>query len=223
MQRNDPKDVRPRRRRLGAIAFAGALAIVSSQAIPSAVSSDAGNRGANKLRPTMRRTYASDRFGYTGSIPLGWRRAPRRLVPNLLDPKEILSLGTFATLVGGGGNCQREPIAAIERMGTGDALITIQEEAESRVMKGRLKRNPPPPLSKVLSDLQLRRDLHAPREHVSPAEDLWHGQVSFTVAGRQFGALVFVKGPPRPRRVAQVHAILVAIHFDRGVFIRFPS
>jgi hypothetical protein len=33
-------------------------------------------------------------------------------------------LGTFAMPVGGGGNCGREPIAAIERMETGNALVS---------------------------------------------------------------------------------------------------
>lgn len=62
----------------------------------------AGARQAASL-PTWR-TYASDVDDFTVSYPDSWHRAPKRLVPNLLDPREILSLGTGALPVGGGGN-----------------------------------------------------------------------------------------------------------------------
>ena len=169
------------------------------------------------------RTYTSERYGYSLALPDGWRRAPRRLVPRLLDPREILSAGTFAMPVGGGGNCGVQPVAALQRMQPGDALITIQEEAETVAMKRRLQNEPLTSLRKSLSELSLRRELHAPSEDVSAAQTIWYGKLEFLDRGRWFGALVYVKGKPRPDRVRQVQAILGGTHFDPGTFVRFPE
>ncbi len=180
----------------------------------------AGSGSASERPP---RTYTSKRYGYSLVLPAGWQRAARRLVPRLLDPREILSIGTFFMPVGGGGNCGREPVAALERMEPGDVLVTFQEDAESRAMKRRLKYEPLPSLRRSLSELTLRRELHAPSEHVSAAQTIWYGQLDFLARDRWFGALVYVEGRPRPDRVSQVHRILSGIRFDAGTFVRAPG
>jgi hypothetical protein len=180
----------------------------------------AGSGSSSESGP---RTYTSERYGYSLALPAGWQRAPQRLVPRLLDPREILSIGTFFMPVGGGGNCGREPVAALERMEPGDALVTFQEDAENRAMKGRLKYEPLPSLRKALWELRLRRELHAPGDHVSAARDIWYGQLDFLARDRWFGALVYVKGRPRPDRMRQVRRILSGIHFDAGTFVRAPG
>lgn len=64
--------------------------------------------------------------GTAGRIPPNWRVAPKQLVPQMLDPREVVSLGTGPLRVGGGGNCGRYPAAALRAMTAGDTLITVQ-------------------------------------------------------------------------------------------------
>jgi hypothetical protein len=72
------------------------------------------------------RTYRDESRGLAVGLPPGWYVAPRRLVPALINPREILSMGTGRLPVGGGGNCGRYPEAALERMRLGDRLISVQ-------------------------------------------------------------------------------------------------
>jgi hypothetical protein len=60
--------------------------------------------------------------------PEGWNRASESLTPNLDQPKEVLSLGTFQ-LRPGGEDCAQIPERAIESLGSTDAFITLQESA----------------------------------------------------------------------------------------------
>ena len=85
-------------------------------------------------RQASREGFSSRRFAFSGSLPSGWSRSPKRLVP-LLMPREVLSVGTAPMPVGGGGNCGREPVAAIARMRAGDALVSIQEYAVAPRMR----------------------------------------------------------------------------------------
>jgi hypothetical protein len=47
-------------------------------------------------------------------------------VRNLINPREIATLGTGPLPRGGGGNCGRYPAAAMVAMGPGDRLISVQ-------------------------------------------------------------------------------------------------
>jgi hypothetical protein len=89
------------------------------------------------------RAFASERYSFAGRLPLGWQRSDARLVP-LLMPREVLSVGTFPMPVGGGGNCGREPVAAIRRMRPGDALVSIQEYVVTAALRRHLPHNFPP-------------------------------------------------------------------------------
>lgn len=71
-------------------------------------------------------TYREPERGLAVGVPPGWHVAPRRLVPALINPRELVSLGTGPLPVGGGGNCGRYPEAALEHMHRGDRLISIQ-------------------------------------------------------------------------------------------------
>ncbi len=61
-----------------------------------------------------------------GQSPPGWTVASKRLVPNMLDPREVVSLGTGSLPPGGGGKCGRYPAAALQALRRGDVLITVQ-------------------------------------------------------------------------------------------------
>jgi hypothetical protein len=53
------------------------------------------------------------------------------LTPRLIQPDEILTLGTGPLPAGGGGNCGRYPAAAMMKMDPDDALISIQRTSGS--------------------------------------------------------------------------------------------
>lgn len=64
--------------------------------------------------------------GITAELPLGWQRAPSSLTPQLTDPREVLSVGTFPLRYRPLG-CDHMPTSALEDLGPGDALITLME------------------------------------------------------------------------------------------------
>jgi hypothetical protein len=66
--------------------------------------------------------------GLAVRYPEDWHRADARLTPNLHDPREVLSLGTFP-LRAGGDRCSHMPVRALEDFGPTDAFISIQERA----------------------------------------------------------------------------------------------
>jgi len=74
--------------------------------------------GSGPEREGAREAFASQRYGVSGSLPEGWRRSPKRLV-GLIMPREVLSVGTAPMPAGGGGVCDREPVAALARMRAG--------------------------------------------------------------------------------------------------------
>jgi hypothetical protein len=165
-------------------------------------------------------TVVNDRLGYSVRPPAGWHLARHRLVPKLLDPREILALGTFAMPVGGGGNCGAEPTTAIRRMGDGDALIEIKEVALSAPMRRRLRRGTfPSTLAQELADVELRRGVAFGGRRLA---DIGYGKVTFRASGRWFEALLYVKGPPS-RRLDQMERILAGIDFRRGTFVGIPG
>jgi hypothetical protein len=153
-----------------------------------------GSSGPASFRP-----YSSERYSFEGTLPAGWQRARDRLVPRLLSPREILSVGTAPMPVGGGGNCGREPVAAIRRMQPGDALITIQEYEVTARMRRHLTRAFPPKSRVVYLRGSLSRET-----------------IPFGEAGRAFEALVYFAGPAIPGRRRQAESILASLRFRAG-------
>lgn len=191
---------------LGAIGVAGTAAFGSADGSSSA------------------RSYGSNRYGFQFGLPVGWHPARARLVPKLLDPLEILSVGTSVLPVGGGGDCDREPVAAIERMRPGDALLSVQEYTVTAAMRPRIGTGEAPPrLSIAIGELALRRALHRPGERIPALEDLWTATLPFTAHGRWFDALVYVRGRPAPARLRQVRAIIGSLRFRPSRSARGPA
>lgn len=159
--------------------------------------------------------FASQRFGLSGFLPPGWSRSPRRLVP-LLMPREVLSVGTAPMPPGGGGNCHREPVAAIARMRQGDALVSVQEYTVIPRMHRRLSSLFPPLASYASPEgLRLQRSSHG-----YPYR--W-ATLPFRSHGRAFDALVYVKGDPSPARLAEIVAILAGLDVRPDAAARPPS
>jgi hypothetical protein len=73
-------------------------------------------------------TYRDKERGLEVSYPSDWYRAEERLTPDLADPKEVLSLGTYP-LRQGGDRCAHYPVNALEDLGPDDAFISVLERA----------------------------------------------------------------------------------------------
>jgi hypothetical protein len=204
----------PRLGTLLAVVVAG-FAIALAGAVRSASTNDATGGQPR---------YASERYGFSAAVPAGWRRAKARLVPKLLSPREILSLGTFAMPVGGGGNCGREPIAAIQRMETGDALVSIQEYALNGAMRARMgTRSAPPPRLESVKELILRKQANPRAERIPAGRALWSATLPFSDHRRWFDALVYVKGGPTPASLHEIQSILNRIRFRGGTYVGLPD
>jgi hypothetical protein len=174
---------------------------------------------SDPARPTQDH-FVSYRYGYSTTVPAGWQRATTRLVPKLLLPREILSLGTFAMPVGGGGNCGREPVAAIARMGFGDVLISIQEYEVTSRMRARLDRTFPRLRSYSTPDrLELRRHPRIRGARGPAASRLWSATLPFGEHGRAFDALVYLAGKPSPERREQLVSILRGLRLRAGDYV----
>ena len=104
---------------IAGVAAAGGVALTIGWLIGSGAASAGGSPGWT--------TYSDRGHQLTVSFPSAWHRARTRLVPQLSDPREILSLGTGHLQVGSGGDCGRYPAKAMAAMGRGDVLISIQE------------------------------------------------------------------------------------------------
>jgi hypothetical protein len=190
-----------------ALVVAFGLAVVLFDAIGSA---STGGPGSGR--------YTSGRYGFSVPVPAGWHRSHPRLVPKLLDPREILSLGNFGMRVGGGGNCGREPKAAIDAMKPGDALVTVQEVAVFPKLRSHLRQNfSARPRRFGLDELQGGAWLGDSRT----AGPMRYAKLVFSDRGRAFEALVYVDGPPGLALRREVEAILGGLRFQPGSWRRF--
>lgn len=210
---------KPRPRGRTTIVAAAILAALPALALSGAIGSASRPQAA-------RDDFVNREFGFSARLPSGWSRSAERLVPNLGIPREILSAGTFAMPVGGGGNCGREPIVAIDRMRPGDALVSIQEYALSPRMRSGLARTFPALATySSVGQLRLRRHPRAPGARIpaSRALWLWSATLPFRDHGRGFDALVYLKGPRSRERLEQVIAILAGLDFQPGTYLGLPE
>jgi hypothetical protein len=66
------------------------------------------------------------RHGLTVSLPPGWQAATQSLTPNLVDPREELSVATFP-LRYRPTECAHVPGSALDDLGPGDAFVSLLE------------------------------------------------------------------------------------------------
>jgi hypothetical protein len=64
--------------------------------------------------------------GVSADLPPGWQQARHSLTPTLLDPHEVLSVGTYRLRYREVG-CNHMPSSALLDLGPTDALVTLQE------------------------------------------------------------------------------------------------
>ncbi len=187
--------------RLGAVLGLGLAALSASGAIVSG----AGERSGGAV-------YQDSRHGLEAPLPEGWHASPRRLVDTLLMPSEVFSAGTFPMPVGGGGDCDREPVAALRAMAPGDAMLTVQEYAVTARMRAHLSRNFPAKAERSgLAGLRFGRVAEA---GPGPGVAATHATISFSEAGRAFDALVYFRGRPTPELRRQAALVLAGLRFE---------
>jgi hypothetical protein len=169
--------------------------------------------GSSPGRGASLRAFASERYGFEGRLPAGWHRSDTRLVP-LIMPREVLSVGTFPMAAGGGGNCGREPVAALRRMRPGDALVSIQEYEVTPQLGGHLTRNFP--AKSLQLDLEgLRFDHLAASAGQELGVPVTYGTIPFSEAGRAFDALVYFRGRPSAGLRRAATRVLAGLSFER--------
>jgi hypothetical protein len=74
------------------------------------------------------------RHGYSFVLPAGWYLARRNLTPQLLDPREILSVATYPLRYQRRARCRIPgcPTPALNGFRATDILLSIQERARAR-------------------------------------------------------------------------------------------
>src|SRR4051812_8750439 len=142
--------------------------------------------------------------GVSVELPAGWQPAHETLTPQLSDPREVLSVGTFA-LRYRKGECAQMPSSALADLGPGDALVTLQERGRDAGPDGfppRPQHFGPGPGIESVECVPDRLAAH------------WFG---FSDGDRRFHALVVFGRDAPPAVHDQAWAILDGLRVDPGV------
>jgi hypothetical protein len=120
--------------------------------------------------------YRDAQHGFSVRYPADWERAPRSLTPHLVDPREILTVGTGP--LPSGGRCAQFPTRALQALGRDGVLVTIQE----RAAPGGAARRP--------SKLTLADGVVSEAVACAPGSRFGNRLFNFTAGGRTFDALI---------------------------------
>jgi len=147
--------------------------------------------------------------GLTVQLPGGWSRAHESLTPSLIDPREVLSVGT-APLRYRATECAHMPGAALEDLGPADAFVTLQERG---LDPSSTWPDFPPRPAHFGPELGGRSEASA----CVPSARFTDHWFAFSDTGRHFHALVAF-GPHAPPAVRdQAWGILDSLLVDPGV------
>jgi hypothetical protein len=173
-------------------------------------------------------TYADVRRGLSVDLPPGWHRARKSLTPDLADPREILSVGSYPLRYDADARCHLPscPLPAIDDFGPADVLVSIQERGASdrarslgtsrrRMVAGFPRRPRPFELDPL--------DIRYPPGKGSRCVRLRIGEASFTPfrdAGRAFYAFVAVGRSASSASRRDVLRVLDRVRFARPAAAR---
>ena len=133
------------------------------------------------------------RDGYSVVLPAGWYRARRNLTPQLVDPREILSVATYPLRYQRRARCRIPgcPTPALNGFRATDILVSIQERVHAR-----------PRTADVAIELTPRRTgLAAGPRGCARGRVAWYAFDDFAEAGRTLYvfAVVGERAPARAR------------------------
>jgi hypothetical protein len=146
------------------------------------------------------------RHGYSVALPAGWYRARRNLTPQLMDPREILSVATYPLRYKRRARCRIPgcPTPALNGFQATDILMSIQERVHARTTT-----------KDVAIDLE-RREVGrgAGPANCTRARVAWYAFEAFAEAGRSLYVLVVVgkRAPARAR--ADLKRLLGSLRFS---------
>lgn len=151
-------------------------------------------------------TYRDEAGRFSVAYPSTWHRATESLTPTLVDPVEILSVGTY-DLRPGGARCAQFPDRALDALGPEDALVSIQEERSL----GRPEWWSPRPAH--FGPEEGRGDDESPGCMSRPKE-FFHRWIPFQDRGRGFYAYVAIGNNASAETRRDAWAILDSLEFD---------
>ena len=162
---------------------------------------------AGEREPPRTTAYRSARYGYTVRIPGGWHRARVTLTPDLLDPREILTVATFPPKRVVDRPCSQLP-SAMHAMRPTDVVVTVQERAGRPTAEFRPR---PRRFGPSMGSQSVARDC------VEPPVPFVDRMINFRDGRRAFHVFVLVgkKAPARARGAA--YAVLDSLELDPRV------
>ncbi len=187
-------------------AVALALAGTALAAFASTGCSDESERRTPPSPTAGWTTYRDTTHGLEVQFPSDWRRARRSLTPELVDPREVLSVGTGPLRQSSRGACAHRPVGALEAMGPRDALVSVLER---RTGGGEYPARP--------RSFNLRGSNRAERLECDPDRrgarlDTWW--IVFADRGRRFYALVAIGTRAPAARRATARRVLDSLRFS---------
>jgi hypothetical protein len=159
-------------------------------------------------------TYRDAQHGFSLTLPPGWHRARRSLTPHLIEPREILTVGSYRLRYKRRSRCLVPgcPLPALDGFRRGDVLISIQERRHVRrpVEAGFAPRRRP----LALEPMRLR---YPPSARWRCARRVL-GRTSwtpFTDNGRAFYAFIAVGRAAKPATRRDARRVIESLAFDR--------
>jgi hypothetical protein len=139
------------------------------------------------------------------ALPAGWFRARRNLTPQLLEPREILSVATYPLRYPRRARCRIPgcPTPALNGFRATDILMSIQERVHARTTR-----------KDVAIDLQRRQTVLRGTGNCTRGRVAWYAFEAFAEAGRSLYVLVVVgrRAPARAR--ADLKRVLGSLRFS---------
>jgi hypothetical protein len=145
------------------------------------------------------------RHGYSVALPAGWYRARRNLTPQLVDPREILSVATYPLRYQRRARCRISgcPTPALNGFRAADVLVSIQERVHARAAT-----------EDVAIDLERRQAGRGGTGNCTRAKVAWYAFEPFAEAGRSLYVLVVLgKRAPATAR-ADLKRVLDSLRFS---------
>lgn len=161
---------------------------------------------APEFRPGSEGSRITDvRHGYSAALPAGWYRARRNLTPQLVDPREILSVATYPLRYQRRAPCRIPgcPTPALNGFRATDILMSIQERVHAR-----------PAAEDVAIDLERRQAGRGGTGNCTRGRVAWYAFEAFAEAGRSLYVLVVVgtRAPATAR--ADLKRVLGSLRFS---------